>query len=345
MSLELEFRSYSLPLLRPLRTAHGVHTSREGGIVRLTDEAGRVGLGEVCPLPGFNRETWSDADAALRALGDRPACEDITRISPDLECLHAAIDAARRMMEIDSAAAEGRADEQPSPAAWPVACLLPAGRAALKEIDARTEIGFRVFKWKVGVDPIGEELALLDDLLARMPDGARLRLDANGAWDRRQSERWLDCCAERPIEHVEQPIAWNARGAEDLLLGLAGDYPTPVALDESLVRGSDIATWLGNGWPGVFVVKPSLLAEPTLMLERLALAKSKVVFSSALETAVGARNALTLAFSWRGERRALGFGVWPLFAEPCLNGPYLAPFIQWADVAHIDSCRAWNALN
>jgi O-succinylbenzoate synthase len=178
-----------------------------------------------------------------------------------------------------------------------------------------------------------------------MPGGAKLRLDANGAWDRRRAERWLECCAERPVEFIEQPVAPEAKGSEDLLLGLAGDYPTPIALDESVVRDGDVARWLGLGWPGFFVIKPVLLGNASAVIARLETAKAKVVFSSALETAVGAKQALRLAFAYGGEPRALGFGVWPLFSDSRFDGPYQAPFIRWLDVESINPEAVWNALS
>jgi O-succinylbenzoate synthase len=70
-----------------------------------------------------------------------------------------------------------------------------------------------------------------------------------------------------------------------------------------------------------------------------------VVFSSALETAVGAKSALRAAFSWRGPARALGFGVWPLFSDSRFDGPAALPFIRRADVERIAPDNLWNALN
>jgi o-succinylbenzoate synthase len=233
-----------------------------------------------------------------------------------------------------------------------VAALLPAGRAALAQIGAKAEAGFRVFKWKVGVGAVADEIALLDDLCAALPPGAKLRLDANGAWDRRHAERWLERCAGRPVEFVEQPCFAPAaegpdrqRRVDDILLGLAADYPTPIGLDESLIGERDLERWMGVGWPGVFVVKPSLLADPAGALARLAAARMRVVFSSALETAVGAQAALRLAFAWPGERRALGFGVWPLYADSKYDGPAAAPFLRFEDVARINPEAVWNALS
>ena len=128
-------------------------------------------------------------------------------------------------------------------------------------------------------------------------------------------------------------------------MGLANDWPTPIALDESIAGDGDIKRWLGAGWPGIFVVKPSLLGDVAGALEKLAHAKASVVFSSALETAVGARAALRMAFAWDGEPRALGFGVWPLFADARFDGPHAVPFIRAEDVERINPEAVWNALN
>jgi O-succinylbenzoate synthase len=238
-----------------------------------------------------------------------------------------------------------------------VAALLPAGKEALATVPSKAEAGFRTFKWKVGVGAAGDEIALLDDLCARLPDGARLRLDANGAWDRRTAERWLERCAERPVEFVEQPaFARPAPGqasdpkVNDLLLGLAGDFPTPLALDESLAGDGDVERWLGAGWPGVFVVKPALHGDLETALTQLARVKAAVVFSSALETAVGMRSALRTAFAWQAAQtpekpRALGFGVGPLFADDRFNGPAAAPFLYREDVERLNPEAVWNALS
>ncbi|KXU36626.1 hypothetical protein AXK11_03535 [Cephaloticoccus primus] len=262
-----------------------------------------------------------------------------------------------------------------------VAALLPAGRAAVDAMRDRRAAGFRTFKWKVGVasDP-AEELDILDELCAELPTEAaagarpaRLRLDANGGWDQRTAERWLERCAElgSKIEFIEQPV-WAGPGAsareqrrtEDVLLGLSADYPTALALDESLLGDGDVHGWLERGWQGVFVVKPTLLAEPATVLAELARADARVVFSSALETAVGAKEALRWAFAWETRARregqqgrekragarqtepyALGFGVWPLFAEAALNGPCASPFLSREAVEAINSEAAWNALS
>jgi o-succinylbenzoate synthase len=341
MRYSLSFRRYRLPFRTPMRTAHGLWAERDGAIIRLENESGRVGWGEAAPVPGFGGETVAEIAAACGELG---AGVDDARLD--------AVPASRRCLR--HALAMAREPHAPAVAHkyLGVAALLPAGRSALAQIADRAEAGFRVFKWKVGVGDVADELALFDDVCGALPGGAKLRLDANGAWDRRRAERWLERCADRSVEFVEQPCFADparepslARRMDDLLLGLANDFPTPLAIDESLTGDGDVDRWLGLGWPGLYVVKPSLLADPVAALALLARSKAQVVFSSALETAVGAQVALRLALSWPGEGRALGFGVWPLFADSRFDGPAAAPFIGAEDVERIKPEDAWNALS
>lgn len=361
MTLHFQYRRYRLPFRRPVRTAHGVWAEREGVIVRLQDRSesrsGAIGWGEAAPIPWFGTETVDEVEAGCREIGERCDAALLESVPEQLGCLRHALNAARG--EIASAPREDSVSAAVTPEAaarnyFGVAALLPAGRSVLERIPPLVEAGFRVFKWKVGVGDLADELALFSDVCAALPTGAKVRLDANGAWDRRQAERWLDRCGDAPVEFVEQPAfaeptagrpASSLKREMDLLLGLAGDFPTPIALDESLVGERDLERWLGAGWPGVYVVKPSLLADPAAALARLERAKAPIVFSSALETAVGARTALQIAFAWRGERRALGFGVWPLYSDPCYNGPMAAPFIRAGDLDYLDPEAVWNALS
>jgi O-succinylbenzoate synthase len=330
------YRRYKLPFRQPVRTAHGVWVEREGLLLRLENDAGVVRYSEVAPISWFGTETVDQAAEICRGFCGKVTDTDYAGVPAKFASLRFAL---------STALSGPRTTDLENKKALPVAALLPAGRAALDQVAAKAEAGFRTFKWKVGVADPAEELPLLDDLIAKLPHGAKLRLDANGAWDRRRAERWLERCVERPVEFIEQPIAADAKGAEDLLLGLAGDFPTPLALDESVVSSADVTRWLDLGWAGVFVLKPSLSGDAAAVVARLEKAKASVVFSSALETAIGAKAALRLAFAFDGEPRALGFGVWPLFQDQRFDGPYLAPFIRPQDVATIDEEAVWNALS
>ncbi len=333
-SLRFSWRRYRLPFRRPVRTAHGLWEERDGFWVRLERDDGRPGYGEIAPLPQFGSATADEIEKQLGSLG--------TAFRGGAWRERAELDGSVRA---GLAAAEAAFQEVSAPVRdyWPVAALLPAGREVLRALPPLLETGFRTFKWKVGVGDAADEWGLLDDVLGQLPTGARLRLDANGAWERRQAERWLERCAERPIEFLEQPVSAQGRGAEDLLLGLASDYPTPIALDESLVTAGDLDRWLGHGWPGVWVVKLSVLGAADEVLAKLAKAQADVMFSSALETGLGAAATLQAAFHWTGNVRALGYGVWPLFQDGRFNGPARAPFIRAGDL-RFDPTELWETL-
>lgn len=334
MEFRFAYRRYSLPFRMPVRTALGTWPVREGLYVRIGRPDGTAGWGEAAPIPPFGADSVDGAEAFCRALGDRVDEQALARLPANLGSLRNAL-----------ACAMGGAADPARHRSLGVAALLPAGRAALAEAPQKAQAGFRVFKWKVGVAAADDEMALLDDLFAGLPAASRIRLDANGVWNRRTAERWLKHAADRPVEFVEQPVAPDAKGADDTLQGLCADYPVPIALDESIRGDGDVARWLDSGWPGYFVIKPALLGDVRGVLGRLAAAQARVVFSSSLETGIGAQAALRAAFSWPGAPAALGFGVWPLFSDPGFDGPSAAPFIRIEDVDRIDPEALWNAAN
>jgi O-succinylbenzoate synthase len=333
MELGLSYRRYRLRLRHTVRTATAAWTEREGLYVRVERQDGSVGYAEAAPIPSFGTESVDEAEEALARLGDRLDPEAIAGIPDSLPTLRQAL----------LTSVHGRS-EPALHRSLPVAALLPAGRAALGAAPALAEVGFRTFKWKVGVGAPDDERAIMDDLIGVLPGGSLLRLDANGAWDVRTAGRWLDHVSDRPVEFVEQPIAADSRGIVDTLLGLASDTPVPIALDESVTRDQDVGRWLDAGWRGAFILKTSLLADPKSVIRRLAAAGSRVVFSSALETALGAEHALRYAFAWPGSVTALGFGVWPLFENAAFDGPAAAPFLRSEDAERIDPEALWNAL-
>lgn len=362
MTYRLARRRYRLPFRRALRTAHGIWTEREGILVRMEGGEGQVGYGEVAPIPWFGAETLAEAEDMLAKLGGRVDVDTIEEVSERYGCVRFALAAAlagvRRVKDPAFARGSGghsNAPHQPAAAAarLPVAALLPAGRQALTEADKAVEQGYVAFKWKVGVNAVEEEWGMLDDLLAHMPAHTKLRLDANGAWTARQAGKWLERCAERPVEFVEQPCFAEAsqgtalqRRIEDILIGLANDYPTPIALDESVAGFSGLRDWLERGWRGVVVVKPALAGPPEVVQALLEKHRADAVFSSALETKVGTRAALRLAFNYKGPKpRALGFGTAPLFADARFDALPAAPFVSADDVKSINPEAAWNALS
>ena len=136
-------------------------------------------------------------------------------------------------------------------------------------------------KWKVAVCGHEEEWGLLQALLDKLPASARLRLDANGGWDRLQAWRWVEQLRGDPrLEWFEQPLAvddWEGLQAIAALV--------PVALDESLQVHP---TWRDQ-WESWQVRRPLLEGDPRPLLRDLLRGKPRLMLSTSFETGIGGR--------------------------------------------------------
>jgi len=81
------FGRFSLPLARPLATAHGTIDRREGYLVRIGRDP--VGLGEATPLPGWTESLEACRDALGSALADLDPSSGLADL-PDLSTTPAA---------------------------------------------------------------------------------------------------------------------------------------------------------------------------------------------------------------------------------------------------------------
>lgn len=299
MSRHIAFKSYTRRFVSPLRTAHGNWAERRGLIVRI-EEGGRVGYGEVAPIPWFGTETLDAAQAFLEQWVPRPEIADDGGRMLALPCC---------AFGISAALAELKEPECFSDVS--VARLLPAGARALEILKGP---GHSVFKWKIGVESPEVELAVLQDLLARLKAGRRLRLDANGGLDPATLELWLSVLSAHldQIEYLEQPLSV---GQEQLMAEAMQRSGVPIALDESL-NGAEGRHWLKPGaWAGPLVIKPALMGNVEDLLMRLRPVAKQVVLSSVFETAVGRRNALRLAAELSELQYAIGFDTQAAFED------------------------------
>jgi O-succinylbenzoate synthase len=177
-------------------------------------------------------------------------------------------------------------------------------------------------KWKVAAAADGQERALLELLLEKLPANTRLRLDANGGWSRATAWGWAERLAgEARLQWLEQPLASHDQaGLEALAARL------PVALDESLRASPALVAW----WPGWQVRRPLLEGDPRPLLAALAAGQPHWMVSTALETGIGRRWVHHLA-----ALQALG---------PTPTAPGLAPgWCPRGDLFSADPQLVWQA--
>lgn len=312
---KFEFRPYRRRFKPPLQTNHGIWDVRDGIIIRLTDEIGGVGYGEIAPVSWFGSETIEQALNFCHQLPNEITEKTIFSIPDELPACQFGFESAREDLKAEEAeeAEKDLGDKEnashPSPLTY--SALLPAGDAALHEWRILWDQGYRTFKWKIGVYPIAVELKIFELLTQVLPVSAKLRLDANGGLNYDEANLWLYRCdniAAVPveIEFIEQPLSVEQF---EKMQELSYCYATAIALDESIATLAQLETCYQNNWRGIFVIKPSILGSPQRLRQFFQTNKIDAVFSSVFETTVGRQAALRLATQLSHNHRAVGFGV------------------------------------
>jgi O-succinylbenzoate synthase len=322
-----------------LVTAAGALQERAGWLLRLQTSDGGLGWGEAAPLepaegrrggaPAACVDTLEACRATIAELGPSLSRQQLEEALPTLPGSMAfAIGAA--LAELEDLAGEGGGGGLAAGwlakgwlAAPPSAWLLPAGASVLPALEEGLANNAQTLKWKVAAAADALERQLLEAVLERMPEGARLRLDANGGWDRATAAAWAERLAQEPrLEWLEQPLADDdIEGLEALADRL------PVALDESLRRHP----WLRQRWPGWQVRRPALEGDPRPLLASLGAGRPGWMVSTAFETGVG--------------RRLVEHAAALQWAGPTPTAPGLAP--QWRPTGPLfnaDPAVAWASL-
>ena len=279
MTLRLQRRPFRFALQKPLRTAAGILHERCGWLLRLDDGSGSVGWGEVAPFQA------TQLQQCFQMLEDLPQSLSRTQVEARLREDHGplAFGLGAALAELDGVVGAGASQgwlRAPQPA-----LLLPAGEAmisALEDLQASPAgLEGRTLKWKVATESDALECRCLEHLLGCLPATARLRLDANGGWDRRTAASWMKLLAQEPrLAWLEQPLPVEDQQGLDQLAALG-----PVALDESLAHRPE----LRRSWKGWQVRRPSLEGDPRGLLQELQEGAPKLMLSTAFETGIGRR--------------------------------------------------------
>ena len=280
MTLQLQVRPFSFLLLQPLRTATGVLLERRGWLLRFCDgDSGALGWGEVAPL---RSEQWLHCQTLLEDLPQemsRDQLEALIHQGPG--AFGFGLGAA--LAELDGLV--GVYSSQPWQAAPPPAQLLPAGERMLLVLDQVLEQApakpLLTLKWKVATEPDELERCWLEQLMGKLPSTAKLRLDANGGWDRATARSWMDALSNDPrLDWLEQPLGIDDRGGLEQLAEIG-----PVALDESLEH----QPVLRKQWLGWQVRRPTVDGDPRPLLRALQDGMANRMVSTAFETGIGRR--------------------------------------------------------
>lgn len=285
----VEVVPYALPFREPYVTAAGSLTQREMVLLRLRAEDGLEGLGEAVPLSLRGGTALAQVVRELERLGERDTLDEASLSSGDLTLSPPARCAAlTALLDLrgKEAVAEGSTAVGPSP---PVRCnaTLTAGEpaAVVSAAEHWAADGFSTFKLKLGA---GDDVPQVRAVREALGPRARIRVDANAAWDVETAKRTLGELEPYEIELAEQPVATLEEAME-----VASSTSIPLAGDESIESRVDAERATAMGACRMTGVKLSKVGGPEAAIEIAEVLPAYL--SSALDGPVGIAVAVQVA--------------------------------------------------
>jgi O-succinylbenzoate synthase len=211
-----------------------------------------------------------------------------------------------------------------------------------QQIDTLLSRGFDCIKIKIGALNFEEELKLIGQLRARYDaQTISIRVDANGAFSKREALSKLKQLSIYKLHSIEQPIA-TKQWAD--MADLCKNTSIPIALDEELIgvfsKELQIQI-LDQICPQYLILKPSLLGGFSVTEQWLSLANDKGIdwwITSALESNVGL-NAIAQWTFTKNVSLPQGLGTGSLFTNNIE-----APLVIKKGCLWIDNLISWEEI-
>ena len=303
--LKLKYHPYELKLSAPFETSKGKITTRKGFIISLESSSGKIGIGDVCPLPDFGSETYEEVEMRIANLkielkveiedfknslkyflsdyNSHPSLKHgLEQVIINLICNEKETSVSQLLnlklkKEIKVNAAMG---------------FLKLEEAASRALQFVNE-GFKTIKVKIGRNNFDEDLDVIASIRKAVGDEIKLRIDSSGKWSVNEAETKLNRLMEFSLEYAEQPV-----NSIDEFKELKQKTPVPLSADESIRNIETAESFLESKAINFVILKPMMLGGliPTLEIIELAEKNSVIpVVTSSFESAVGRANAVIAA--------------------------------------------------
>ncbi len=330
-------KPYERRFTQPTQIGNEMRCQRKGWLMRLQDEQGRMGFGDIAPLP----PQWGDApyetiQKRLQDIFKAPLPLSIR----DLLLYHQAFPSIQSGISMAGLTLSGFFKTlEPKPLS--TAFLLKLNEGTKEAFLDAQEKGFRFFKIKINGQNSFELERKLDALWELLPNNSKLRLDANQSFEDSTFRRFMDYAKDKPIEFIEEPLAPSSLPK---LIAYSQNSYLPIALDEQVSHFKRLKELTHQGWQGICIIKPAILGDYYHFIEEHTKIKNQLIYSSAFETAIGVNALIHLAYLEKTPQ-ALGLGALHVIEKdslspqdeiaPCLHGDYRS---------HINLDSLWNAL-
>ena len=295
---KIESYPYELKFKKPFITAKGSYEYRNGFIIKFFSDS-YIGLGEVSPLDGFNKESLQECYYALEAINQ--AINNTDNIEQpdlfDIFYLHA-ISMPSLLFGLETAVFDILSKESK----LPLNKYLNNDSNKLLNLNGIHGVhdkndGFRIIKIKLGYKNIYDDIEKLEQLTNIYNKEVKFRIDVNGQLDLVKAIRFCKSVEKFNIDYIEQPIAAN--NFEDLS-ELRLHTKIKIAVDESITDILSVYNLIENQSADVFVIKPMTIGKYSTVNKIVEIAKEneiECVITNMLDSAINRMACIHLALS------------------------------------------------
>nr|AAA25765.1 cis,cis-muconate lactonizing enzyme I (E.C. 5.5.1.1) [Pseudomonas putida] len=154
-----------------------------------------------------------------------------------------------------------------------VAWTLASGDTARDIAEAQHMLEIRrhrVFKLKIGANPLAQDLKHVVAIKRELGDSASVRVDVNQYWDESQAIRACQVLGDNGIDLIEQPISRINRSGQVRL----NQRPAPIMADESIESVEDAFSLAADGAASIFALKIAKNGGPRAVLRTAQIAEA-----------------------------------------------------------------------
>jgi O-succinylbenzoate synthase len=322
---EIRLQRYDLELIRPINIKGHALDQRSGLILSMIDSTGRIGYGEIAPLPFLHKETIDEAALCISQVSQMLVGIDIqNKISPYADPLEKSIGIdlppsvlfGIEMALFDLYIQQAAGRPLLSKLKIPVCGLTSAASQDLyADLQEMLEQGYSAAKIKVGSNSIAEDANRIKASKEIVQNKMKLRLDANRSWTLEEATAFCERIGSEGIDYIEEPV-------KDVCdqKAFAKKNSIPLALDETLLdNGVDSTVDLGH--VGAFVIKPGLVGGLRHTADLIGIARHKKVtpvLSSSFQSGLAIRSLFLFAGEMGLSDIPVGLDTLKWFAEDCL---------------------------
>ncbi|MCK9281231.1 MAG: hypothetical protein M0P71_11465 [Melioribacteraceae bacterium] len=251
------------------------YSEREIYLMKFIDENGIVFISEAAPLPSFSDETTVEVINSLSQL-----MNNIIKLEPMLFDLPPSIRYGIEQAFLYKSISIGKPlVDFNLPKKVHVNSLFSLNEKIEGKLGATTKI-------KIGNDFTNEL-----ELIKKIPQETKIRLDVNGAWDLETAKKNLDILSSiENIQYIEDPCRTLN---ENIKLG--GEKLIKIAIDNDCRNNADIKKLEVINEIDFLILKPALSGSLFELADILTKSKKNIIITSAFESCISRHSLILLA--------------------------------------------------